>query len=665
MGKDTIRLEDVLSTISQEYLLDFTSEYGIPESLHPKLPGPEEPIMDFSEGKVGVYTKFFKFTNYHIDLFNLISSPNPTKVKTETRPRTAHEVSLLTATVSRVIDMEDTTVAGGIKDQVHDGLSHRIPPVENPTTIEVVLEPSMKKEMAAMGPHVNKKIRKRGNDEAEANAPSKVLRKDHTAFYPTQSTLGGKSLALLGLDVGSTFVTPVTQDAPTVVKSVSDQDPLSYMKPQPHPELDISPSARKTAIEVPTENVATAEMQGPFSAKSLESGKSTSFPSMDGSPGGSQIRLRFEQELRLLKKATAKIAKRDQRIQAREEEIKRLDQEIKSLRVVEAEVYGLRILPSSTSHGQGKIKAAFEEFKKYEDDRVEQYGAKMDARLDKLSVDFNKELYPPMLTAIMARRWVIGHDMCLAVMKCAESPELRHAFADVVFAGLVKCMSVGLTHGIEHGKVCDLEDPWVCKEEMLLEDAIVANKSQAKKRRSSGWFVVPMGLVPLIMPDPTASSVPPRPSGEIVSDNGKQFSDNPFKHWCDKLNITQRFASVKHPRCNGLVERANRSLCKGIKALLGEGNKNLIEELPHVLWAHRTMIKSSHGDTPFSLTYGTKAVISVKIRMPTYRAAVVDTVHNNEELRLNSDLLEERRERVAIHEAKAKLKMTKYCNARV
>ncbi|GKE64875.1 hypothetical protein Tco_1519036 [Tanacetum coccineum] len=51
--------------------------------------------------------------------------------------------------------------------------------------------------------------------------------------------------------------------------------------------------------------------------------------------------------------------------------------------------------------------------------------------------------------------------------------------------------------------------------------------------------------------------------------------------------------------------------------------------------------------------------------MPTYRTAVVDTVHNDEELRLNLDLLEERRERVAIHEAKAKLKMTKYYNARV
>ncbi|GKA99381.1 reverse transcriptase domain-containing protein [Tanacetum coccineum] len=153
--------------------------------------------------------------------------------------------------------------------------------------------------------------------------------------------------------------------------------------------------------------------------------------------------------------------------------------------------------------------------------------------------------------------------------------------------------------------------------------------------------------------------------GEIVSNNSKQLSDNPFKDWCDKLNITQRFASVKHPQSNGLVERANRSLGEGIKASLGEGNKNWIEELPHVLWAHHTMIKLSHGDTPFSLTYGTEAVILAEIGMPTYYTTAVDAVHNDEELRLNLDLQKEQLERAAIREAKTKLKMAKYYNARV
>nr|GEZ43262.1 hypothetical protein [Tanacetum cinerariifolium] len=59
------------------------------------------------------------------------------------------------------------------------------------------------------------------------------------------------------------------------------------------------------------------------------------------------------------------------------------------------------------------------------------------------------------------------------------------------------------------------------------------------------------------------------------------------------------------------------------------------------------------------------AGIPTEIGMLTYRTAVVDVVHNNEELRLNLDLLEERCECAAIREAKAKLKMTKYYNARV
>ncbi|GKC15478.1 hypothetical protein Tco_1012260 [Tanacetum coccineum] len=76
----------------------------------------------------------------------------------------------------------------------------------------------------------------------------------------------------------------------------------------------------------------------------------------------------------------------------------------------------------------------------------------MDARLDALSIDFDEELYPHMLTAIVGHRWVIGHSLRLAVMKCTESTELRRAFADVVFAGMAKGMSVGLKHGVEHEK---------------------------------------------------------------------------------------------------------------------------------------------------------------------------------------------------------------------
>nr|GEU96394.1 hypothetical protein [Tanacetum cinerariifolium] len=51
MGRDTVQLETAVSTISQEYLLEFTSEDGISEDLYLELPGPEERIVDFPEGK--------------------------------------------------------------------------------------------------------------------------------------------------------------------------------------------------------------------------------------------------------------------------------------------------------------------------------------------------------------------------------------------------------------------------------------------------------------------------------------------------------------------------------------------------------------------------------------------------------------------------------------
>nr|GEY91860.1 reverse transcriptase domain-containing protein [Tanacetum cinerariifolium] len=125
--------------------------------------------------------------------------------------------------------------------------------------------------------------------------------------------------------------------------------------------------------------------------------------------------------------------------------------------------------------------------------------------------------------------------------------------------------------------------------------------------------------------------------GEIISDNGKQFQDNPFKD-C--------------PR-------------EGIKAKLDAESKNWIEELSYVLWAHHTMIKSSNGDTPFSLTYKTEAVIPAKIVMSTLRTAEVNLIQNYEALGINLDLLEEKREQAAIREAKSKTKTEKYYNSKV
>ncbi|GJX71900.1 reverse transcriptase domain-containing protein [Tanacetum coccineum] len=221
----------------------------------------------------------------------------------------------------------------------------------------------------------------------------------------------------------------------------------------------------------------------------------------------------------------------------------------------------------------------------------------------------------------------------------------------------------------------------------LMEETLPAETEKARAiRRKSGWYDVVNGILQharrnkirgskgntnrILLAhnareckkiDLGMSGLP----GELISDNGKQFRHNPFKDWCEKLCILQRFGSVKHPQANGLVERANRRLGEGIKARLDKKIKYWIEDVPHVLWAHRTMIKSSNRDTPFSLTYGTEAVIPAKIGMPTFRTAEIDMVQNDESLEINLDLLEERREQVAICEARSKAKMEKYYNSKV
>ncbi|KAI3807982.1 hypothetical protein L1987_23922 [Smallanthus sonchifolius] len=57
------------------------------------------------------------------------------------------------------------------------------------------------------------------------------------------------------------------------------------------------------------------------------------------------------------------------------------------------------------------------------------------------------------------------------------------------------------------------------------------------------------------------------------------------------------------------VERMNWSIVSGIKTRLGRHGKDWLEELPSILWAIRTMEKTSHGRTSYSLVFGSEAVI--------------------------------------------------------
>ena len=69
-----------------------------------------------------------------------------------------------------------------------------------------------------------------------------------------------------------------------------------------------------------------------------------------------------------------------------------------------------------------------------------------------------------------------------------------------------------------------------------------------------------------------------------------------------------------------------------------------VEYLPEVLWAYITTHKFATRETLFALAFGTEAVALVEVGLESPRVEFANTEHNEESLRLNLDILEEKRE---------------------
>nr|GEU51771.1 reverse transcriptase domain-containing protein [Tanacetum cinerariifolium] len=116
---------------------------------------------------------------------------------------------------------------------------------------------------------------------------------------------------------------------------------------------------------------------------------------------------------------------------------------------------------------------------------------------------------------------------------------------------------------------------------------------------------------------------------------------------------------------NGQMEVTNKDIIKGIKRRLGQSHHGWVDKLQQVLWAHKTHLKSSHEETPFSITYGIEVVIPSEIIMETKRIEAFEESKNDKRLRENLDLLEELREIASIREDIHKQKIERYYNTRV
>ncbi|CAL1387826.1 unnamed protein product [Linum trigynum] len=146
----------------------------------------------------------------------------------------------------------------------------------------------------------------------------------------------------------------------------------------------------------------------------------------------------------------------------------------------------------------------------------------------------------------------------------------------------------------------------------------------------------------------------------IVTDHGKQFDYKKFVEFCDAHGVILRFSSVAYLQANGQAEAANKTIYHGLHTRLMGVKGRWVEELPIVLWAHRTTYKFATGETPFAVTYGSEAVIPVEVNIPSYRVPHYDSGKNEEDRFDELDLSDERREVASVRLEAMKRQVARY-----
>ena len=134
----------------------------------------------------------------------------------------------------------------------------------------------------------------------------------------------------------------------------------------------------------------------------------------------------------------------------------------------------------------------------------------------------------------------------------------------------------------------------------------------------------------------------------LILDNGLQFDNKTFRKYCFDMGIKNRYSTPAYPQGNGQAEAVNKVIVSGLKKRLDDAKGRWIEELPHILWTYRTTPRKSTRETPFSMTYRAEAVIPLENGFPTLRTSIFTLDDNDELLKKNLDLVEERRENAMV-----------------
>nr|XP_009801948.1 PREDICTED: uncharacterized protein LOC104247591 [Nicotiana sylvestris] len=104
----------------------------------------------------------------------------------------------------------------------------------------------------------------------------------------------------------------------------------------------------------------------------------------------------------------------------------------------------------------------------------------------------------------------------------------------------------------------------------------------------------------------------------IITDNTTNPNNDLMKAMYETFKVKHKKSTSYKLQMNGAVEAIKKNIKKILRKTL-DNHKQWHKKLPFSLLGYRTIVCTSTGATPYMLVYGTEAVISVEVGIPSLR----------------------------------------------
>ena len=119
--------------------------------------------------------------------------------------------------------------------------------------------------------------------------------------------------------------------------------------------------------------------------------------------------------------------------------------------------------------------------------------------------------------------------------------------------------------------------------------------------------------------------------GKLIIDGGSENKDA-VAELTKRYGVKKVVVSAYHQQANGMIERGHKPIVDALSKMSDGGSTNWVRNLPSVLLADRSTVRTSTGLTPYYICCGSEPVLPIELEVPTWRILLWSKVHSTADL---------------------------------